>query len=146
MKREPLPSSLVDLDAAFVQVDRHLDQIEADAGPDDSGDVAAAVIALEQPIEVAGRDANAAIGDGDDRLDRASIAASTAMVPPFGEYLTAFDKRLLKTWSSSLASPTIGIGDAPNRSAISRARHHLAVQLADFPQQSRQIHLGGIKI
>ena len=79
-----------------MHVDHHLDEVEADAGADDPRDVAAAVIALEQPVEVGRRNADAMIGDGDDDLVGAN-AASTAMTPPSGEYLMALDRRLLKT-------------------------------------------------
>jgi hypothetical protein len=42
-----------DLDAAFVQIHGGLDQIKPDAGSDDAGNIAAAIIALEQPVEIA---------------------------------------------------------------------------------------------
>ena len=50
----------------MVQVDGHLDQIEAYS--DDAGHVTATVIALKQPIQVGCRDADAAVGDGNDRF------------------------------------------------------------------------------
>src|SRR5262245_41798887 len=55
--REPRPAAFLacDLDAALVQIHGGLDQIKADAGADDAGDVAAAIVALEQPAEVGGR-------------------------------------------------------------------------------------------
>ncbi len=65
VKRAPSPSLAVHLDAAAVQLDRHLYQVETDPGADDSGNVAAAVIAFEQMNKVGGRDADAAIGNPD---------------------------------------------------------------------------------
>ncbi len=100
-----------------MQVDHHLDEIEPDAGADDARNIAAAMIALEQPIEIAGGNADAVIGDGDDNFVGDNFGV-TSMAPPSGEYLTALARRLLKTWNNSFASPTIGIGVAANRSVI----------------------------
>ena len=60
-----------DLDSAAMQIDRHFDEVEADAGADDTRYVAAAVIALEQMLEITRRDADAAVRDrNDDRIGR----------------------------------------------------------------------------
>src|SRR3984885_11062996 len=61
------------LDAAMVQLDRHLDEVKADPGADDTGDIAAAVIALEQAIEIVGGNTDTAIGDGNDNLVRGAV-------------------------------------------------------------------------
>src|SRR5580704_5992555 len=54
------------LNAAGVQIDHHLDEMETNARADDSRHVAAAMITLEQSIKIARRYADAPIGDGDD--------------------------------------------------------------------------------
>ena len=51
----------------------------------------------------------------------AITAVSIKIAPPFGEYLTALARRLLKTWNRSFASPTISIDASPKRSTISAA-------------------------
>ena len=68
VNRAPSPSLLSTATCAAMHVDHHLDEVKADAGADDPRDVAAAVIALEQPVEVGGGNADAVIGDGDDDL------------------------------------------------------------------------------
>src|SRR5208282_1278264 len=64
------PFPALHLDAAAVQIDGHLDQIEAETGSYDSRNVAATVIALEQTFEVAGGNAESPVGDSDDDVIR----------------------------------------------------------------------------
>ena len=66
VKRDPLPSVLSTSDVAAMEVDHHLDEVEAHPGPDDPGDIAAAEIALEQAIYVGGGNAQSFVLDGDD--------------------------------------------------------------------------------
>src|ERR1700722_20053398 len=65
--REPraLILSAFDPDGSAMQIDQHLDQIKSEAGADDSGNIAAAVVALEQTIEVCPRNADAAVRNRD---------------------------------------------------------------------------------
>jgi hypothetical protein len=82
-----------------VQVDNHLHEIEPDAGADNSGDVAAAEVALEQPAKVGGRNADAVVLDCDDGASflgprRADLALTgdiiaEAVTSPPGFTLTA---------------------------------------------------------
>src|ERR1700685_1744906 len=61
----------LDLDSAAMQIDRHLDEIEAYARTDDARYIAAAMIALEQMSEIARRNADAAVRNrDDDRIGR----------------------------------------------------------------------------
>src|ERR1700730_2884028 len=62
---KPRPAALLafDRDVAAVQIDHHLNEIEPDAGADDSGHVAAAEITLEKLADVRGRNADAIIFD-----------------------------------------------------------------------------------
>src|SRR5271163_1407071 len=64
----PLAFFTPHLNTAAMHLDGHLDEVEAYAGADNARDVAAAVIALEQPIEVGRGNADARICDGDDGL------------------------------------------------------------------------------
>ena len=48
-----------------MQFDRHLHEVKANPSTDDARYVAAAVIALEQTVEIARWNADAAIGNGD---------------------------------------------------------------------------------
>src|SRR5215471_9766541 len=57
-----------DLDPAAMQIGHHLHEVEPDAGPDDAGDIAAAVIALKQSIEIARRNPDSVVGDGNDDI------------------------------------------------------------------------------
>src|ERR1700722_8458587 len=52
----------LDVDSTLVKIDSRLDQIKADAGPDDARNIAAAVIAFEQPAEIGLGNADAAVG------------------------------------------------------------------------------------
>ena len=52
-------------DGAVMQVDRHFDEIEPDAGADNPRHVAAAMITLEHVLQIVGRNADTTVGKCD---------------------------------------------------------------------------------
>src|SRR5208282_235289 len=120
-----------DLDAAAVHVDRHLDEVEPDAGSDNSRHVAAAVIALEQPIEVGPGNADAVVGNGDDDRIRGNAgidvdrAAAWRVLDGVGKEIAENLKQQLGIADHTYRRGSNPLGDL-------RPRHHLPVQLADL--------------
>ena len=51
-KPRALPFPAFDLDATAMQIDGQLDEIKPDAGADDARDIAAAIVATEDLVEV----------------------------------------------------------------------------------------------
>ncbi len=63
-KASALAFPALDLDAATMQIDHHLHEVEPNARPDDARNIAAAMIALEQTIKILRGNADAVVLDG----------------------------------------------------------------------------------
>lgn len=71
----PLAFLALDRDRAGVKLDDHLDEVESDSGPHDSGNIAAAMITLEYSVQVFCGNTDSVILDGDDDLFRINSCA-----------------------------------------------------------------------
>ncbi len=99
MKVVPAPSVLSAVMAAAVQPDEFLDQRQADSAALGGAGLGGLdpVEPLEEPGHLGGRDADAGVGDAEDRV--AAVAATRTVIDPSKVNFSALDSRLRTTFS-----------------------------------------------